>query len=79
MKVARKTFEKRGNHSEAHLTEAELACLVAAGAMCAFDVAALSRERLVKQARELLALLDRSDLRGEIENARDALAALVRA
>lgn len=31
MIVARKLFEKRGNHSEAHLTELELAALIALG------------------------------------------------
>lgn len=36
--LARKLFEKRGNHSEAHLTERELALAIATGAEAAIKV-----------------------------------------
>lgn len=55
--VARQVFAKRGNHSEAHLTEAELAQIVAA--------ALIATRRVVKEAVDEINNKQATDQGGE--------------
>lgn len=51
MRLARRFFQKRGNHSEAHLSEKELAGLMA----LAFNMGAETADKVIHDATEEVA------------------------
>ena len=69
--VARRLFSTRGNHSEAHLSEVELAVAVATGVEVALQTEKTARDELVAALHSAMPLLEANAFR---DNASYALA-----